>query len=483
MADGTPPRAPERGAGAPADAEPSRLEKFLGTFTDVRTGEGPTALLLALNVFLILMAYYVLKPVREALILGAGSAELKSYMSAGQVVLLAFIVPAYSRLVASFPRMRLVNMVTAFFVGCLVLFYVLAQFHVPLAVVFFLWIGIFNLMIVAQFWSFANDLYTKDEGERLFVIVGFGASLGAVVGARTADRLIEPLGVYQLMLLGAAVLVGQVMISNHIDRREHARQGQGTGTGANHSGQPRVPVTQQAQRTERPQAPAKKATGENGFALVFRTRYLLLMALMLMLLNWVNTTGEYILGSIVKQTADHLVATGQAHGLTEEQLIGDFYSKYFSIVNVLGLLLQLFVVSRVVKHLGVQWAVMILPFISLCAYNILAFYPMLYAVLAAKVAENSTDYSLNNTVRNMLFLPCTYEEKFSAKQAIDSFFVRMGDVLSAALVFIGTSVLALQPRGFAAVNALLVIAWLGMAWQVGRLYKERSASQAAAAVA
>ena len=78
---------------------------------------------------------------------------------------------------------------------------------------------------------------------------------------------------------------------------------------------------------------------------------------------------------------------------------------------------------------------MVLPCISLCAYNILAFVPTLRAVLAAKVAENATDYSLNNTVRNMLFLPCTYEEKFSAKQAIDSFFVRMGDVLSAALVF------------------------------------------------
>ena len=106
------------------------------------------------------------------------------------------------------------------------------------------------------------------------------------------------------------------------------------------------------------------------------------------------------------------------------------------------------------------WAVMILPMISLGAYNILVFFPVLMAVLAAKVAENSTDYSLNNTVRNMLFLPCTYEQKFSAKQAIDSFFVRMGDVLSAVLVFVGTTVLVLQPRGFAAINALLVVVWL-----------------------
>jgi AAA family ATP:ADP antiporter len=429
-------------------SERTALERFLGLFTDVHAGEGKTALLLGLNVFLILMAYYVLKPVREALILGEGSAELKTYMSAGQVVLLAFVVPYYGRLVAQFPRMRLINIVTSFFIACLVVFYVLAQLAVPLAIVFFLWIGIFNLMVVAQFWSFANDVYTKEEGLRLFVIVGFGASLGAVVGARAADRLIEPLGLYQLMIVGAVILVLQLLITNAVDRRESER---------------RPPVAKAAAIHE--------PSGENAFAMVFRTRYLLLMALMLMLLNWVNTTGEYILGSIVKDTATQMVANGQANGLTEGQLIGDFYSKYFSLVNVLGLLLQLFVVSRVVKHLGIPWAVMILPLISLGTYNILAFYPVLLAVLAGKVVENSTDYSLNNTVRNMLFLPCTYEQKFSAKQAIDSFFVRIGDVLSALLVFVGTTVFTLHPRGFAAVNAVIVVAWLYLAWRVGHHYK------------
>src|SRR6476659_1709465 len=96
----------------------SALDRFLGFFTDVHPGEGATALLLALNVFLILMAYYVLKPVREALVLGEGSAELKSYLSAGQVVLLAFVVPFYGRLVSRLPRMRLINTVTLFFIAC-----------------------------------------------------------------------------------------------------------------------------------------------------------------------------------------------------------------------------------------------------------------------------------------------------------------------------------------------------------------------------
>jgi len=426
----------------------SRLDRMLGVFADVHAGEGVNALLLALNIFLILMAYYVLKPVREALILGEGSAELKSYMSAGQVVLLAFVVPFYGRLVSRFVRIRLINVVTAFFVACLLLFYVLAQFHVPLAIVFFLWIGIFNLMVVAQFWSFANDIYTKDQGGRLFAIVGFGASLGAVVGSRAADTLIEPIGIYQMMLVGAGILIAQLVITNYLDR------------GAGHA----KPASNQAAG-----APPK-TSGSDAFSLVFKTRYLLLMALMLMLANWVNTTGEYILGSIVKETVSKTIAAGHNAGLTEEQMIGDFYSKYFTYVNIAGLLLQLFVVSRIVKHLGVSKAVMFLPLISLGAYNVMIFVPTLNAVLSAKVAENSTDYSINNTVRNMLFLPCTYEEKFSAKQAIDSFFVRMGDVLSAGLVFLGSAVLSLQARQFALVNAVIVVAWLVLAWQVGRRY-------------
>jgi len=438
----------------------SRLERFLNLFTEVRHGEARTALLLALNVFLILTAYYILKTVREALILGEGTAELKSYLSAGQVVVLAFLVPFYGRLVAKFPRMKLINVVTVFFICCPPVFYLLAQFGVPLGMIYFVWIGVFSLMIVSQFWSFANDVYSKEEGERLLVIVGLGASLGAVAGARVADRLIEPFGVLQLMLLGAVVLGLQLVLTNYIDRIERGRR-------------PRVERVKNV----------KGAPVDNAFAMVFRTRYLLLMALMILVINWINATGEYILGSIVKEHATAMVAAGTAPGLSEGQIIGDFYAKYFSMANMLGLVLQLFVVSRIIKHQGVARAVMILPALSFGVYNVLIFVPLLSAALAAKVVENSTDYSLNNTVRNMLFLPCTYEQKFAAKQAIDSFFVRMGDVLSAVLVFVGTTAIALPSRGFAAVNAVLALVALILAWRVGRHYNALTASKPAPAAA
>jgi len=438
----------------------SGLERALNLLTVVRPGEARTALLLAANVFLILMAYYILKTVREALILGEGTAELKSYLSAAQVVVLALVVPVYGRLVSRFPRMTLINLVTVFFVVCPVVFYLLAQAGVPLGLIFFVWIGVFNLMVVAQFWSFANDVYTKEEGERLLVIVGLGASLGAVAGARVADRLIEPFGVLQLMLCGAGVLGLQLLLTNYIDRVERAR---------------RPPAVRVKAVTAAPAV--------NPFAMVFRTRYLLLMALLMLMINWINTTGEYILGGIIKEHATAMIAAGTAPGLSEGQIIGDFYAKYFSLANALGLFLQLFVVSRVIKHRGVAFAVMILPALSFGVYNVLIFVPLLNAALAAKVIENSADYSLNNTVRNMLFLPCSYEQKFSGKQAIDSFFVRMGDVLSAALVFVGTTYLALPSRGFAGVNAALAVAAVVLAWRVGRHYNALTTKTAAPSAA
>jgi len=437
------------------------MNRFLRTFSDVRPGESRNALLLALNIFLILTAYYVLKPVREALILKEGSAELKSYLSAGQVVLLAFIIPLYGRLVARVSRRRLVNIVTAIFAACLLVFYALARLGTRLDIPFFLWIGIFNMMIVAQFWGFANDIYSKDEGERLFPIVGFGASIGAVFGSRLAARLIAPFGIYELMLLGCVLLVLQAAVTNLVDR-DVAEKRQRTAVSAAAVGP----------------APGKPVSpGFNAFTLVFSKPYLLSMGLMLLLLNWVNSMGEYILGNAIRSAAEAAVAAGEAGVLSVEQVIGQAYAQYFSLTNICGVLLQLFVVSRMVKHLGVPRCVTVLPCISLVSYNVLAFYPVIGVMVAAKVAENSTDYSLNNTVRNMLFLPCSREEKYSAKQVIDSFFVRVGDVLSAVLVFVGTTYLKLNASGFAMANATLVLGWLVLAIRVGQRYSALTSMQ------
>ncbi len=432
----------------------SYLERFLNIFTEVKSGEGVSALLLFVNLFLLLTSYYIIKPVREALILAGGGAEVKSYAAAGQAILLLGVVPLYGWLASRFPRKPLINIVTLFFTGCLVVFYILAQFNVPLGVVFYLWVGIFNLMVIAQFWSFANDLYTPEDGKRIFVIVAFGASSGAVFGSYITGRLIGVLGVYQLLLLSGALLLISLLLTNLVDKRQ------------------KDAVVLNSETKHDIVEPLKKG---NGFGLVLKNRYLLLIAFLLLFLNWVNTTGEYILGRTVTEAASKLV-TDPGSGDMVKEYIGKFYADFFTIVNIAGLIIQLFLVSRILKYIGIRVALLVLPFIALGGYFIMAFYPVLMFVKWAKIFENSTDYSLQNTVRQVLFLPTTREEKYNAKQAIDTFFVRAGDVLSALVVYLGTNFLAFHTKQFALFNIALVTIWIIIAIAIGIENKKRVAS-------
>jgi AAA family ATP:ADP antiporter len=451
------------------------LERFLSLFAEVRPGEAITALLLTSSVFLILASYYVIKPVREALILSTGGAEVKAYTSALQTGLLLAVVPLYAKLASNVPRRRLINIVTLFFVACLVGFFFLAEQEVrlripmilppldsprfgsidlSLGVLFYLWVGIFNVMVVAQFWSFANDLYTPEQGKRLFAIIGFGASAGAVLGPAIAGTLLEPIGLNRLLLVAGLILFLSLVLTNVVDSRERGRA---------------VRVGRDGIAGASPSVVEEEGIGKQGaYKLVFRNRYLLLIAFLILFLNWVNSTGEYILGRVVTDAASRAAAAG---GPDAGTFIGGFYSSFFGVVNVVGLFVQLFLVSRILKYIGVRGALLIMPAIALVGYSMVAFVPLLGLIRWVKTAENATDYSLQNTLRGVLFLPTTREEKYKAKQAIDTIFVRAGDALAALLVFVGTTFLAFQTREFALVNMAFVVIWIVLAVAVGLRYR------------
>src|SRR5262245_21200365 len=418
----------------------SAVERYLSVFATVHRGEGLTALLLTLNVFLLLTAYYIIKPVREALILGSAGAEIKSYAGTGQALLFLLIVPLYSAYASRTNRVRLINGVIAFFISNLAVFYVLGRMQFELGVAFFLWVGLFNLMLVAQFWAFANDIYTEEQGKRLFAIVGIGSSLGAIVGARIAGWLFEPIGPYSMMLVTAALLAVCVILTTWIHHRE------GAGNRA------------------RSEAARQPLGTSGGFRLVFQHRYLLLIAILVLLSNLVNTTGEFILGKTVAQHAQSAPNV--------EAYIGGFYSSFFFWVNLLGAALQMFAVSRIMKYVGIGPALFFLPIIALGSYTLLAFAPILAFIRLAKIGENSMDYSIQNTVRHALFLNTSRDAKYKAQSAIESFFWRTGDALSALLVFVGTK-LAFDIPKFAIANMIVVLMWLAVAVFIVQIRKRR----------
>jgi len=415
-----------------------------------------------LNVFILLTAYYIIKPVREALILGGSGAEIKSYAGAAQAALLIILVPLYSAVARRLGRMRLINFVTAFFISNLAVFYVLGHSGARIGVPFFLWVGLFNVMLIAQFWAFANDIYTEEQGKRLFAIVGIGSSVGAIFGAAVAGRLFDPIGPYPMMLV-AAILLGLALVLTNWVHYRGIRENKGI----------------RAEATPKQNADDSPIGGKGGFRLVFASKYLLLIAVLVLLSNFVNTTGEFILGKVVKQHAVALIAAGGG-GMTQEQYIGNFYADFFFWVNLVGACLQLFVVSRVIKFIGIGRALFFLPLIALGGYTLLAFAPLLSLVRIAKIAENGNDYSIQNTARHALFLQTSRAEKYKAQAAIESFFWRAGDAFSALLVFTGTQ-LAFTVSRFAMINALLVLAWLAAAAWIVRLRRKRPLAKQQAA--
>ena len=451
-----------------ARAAPSRwLDRLVNVAADVRTGEAVTVLLLSLNGFLILTAYYVVRPIRSALLLpvliglpGGGvlrGPEITSYLGAVLAAAFLVIVPLYGHLASRVNRVRLINGVTLFFISNLVVFYLLGQAGVSraaLGVPFYLWIGIFNLVVIAQFWSFANDVYSLEQGRRLFAIVGFGGSCGAIAGALVTSRLIVSLGEFPMMLVSAGILALCLALTNIVHVRERDRA----------SG-----------RTGRREADEPLARG-GGFQIVLGQPYLLLIGLLTLAAQLVNTNGNYILNETLARMASAAVASGAAGGLSQGQIVGGYFAVTDVWQNVLSLVIQFFLVSRVFKHLGVGGALFVLPTIALGSYGLFAAAPVLALIRIAKITENATDYSLQNTVRRALFLPTTREAKYKALQAVETFFWRAGDMLSAVVTFVIVQRLGLGVRSYAAVNLAIVVLWIGIAAGLARENRRLSAA-------
>jgi AAA family ATP:ADP antiporter len=328
-----------------------------------------------------------------------------------------------------FPRNRLVISVTLFFVSHLVLFY-LAGFvpaiRANLGLLFYLWVGIFNMMVVAQFWAFANDIYTEEQGKRLFALIGLGASVGAALGTQVAELLIKPLGLYQLLLISAGLLALCAFITQFVHVRESSREE----TSPSESKPPEEP-------TEPDDSASEKPSKDGAFSMVWRYRYLRLVALFSLVFTFVNTNGEYMLGSLFKGRAQEVAQSevGPADGRQwrretqdAEKLIDDYiathpeieevasrsrgrdeaalalarkeragqwigiaYSKFFFWVNVLGVLIQTFLVSRLVKYLGFRIAFFILPVVAFADSLLFLVFPLLLVLRIGKTAENATD--------------------------------------------------------------------------------------------
>jgi AAA family ATP:ADP antiporter len=412
------------------------------------------------NVFLILCAYYFIKPLREGWIAISAISELsamevKAYSSFGQSILLLFVVSAYSRLADRVSRVKLIRMATLFCMSNLVAFWFLQPGffldNLPgTGVLFYLWVGMFGVFIVAQFWAFAADLYAGESGDRLIPLIAIGATAGAASGSWITDQLVgSGLVSSEFLLIAALVpLAASILLTTLADADAASET------------TPDTTATETAQQADEPERDRRGA-----LTLVLGNRYLLAVALITVLMNWVNTNGENLLFRVIQET---LMSDAATAGVTGEDALRTFtrdgttafYGNFFFWVNIVALLLQAFLASRLLRYGGFAAVLLLLPVVALISYSTMAIIPILGIVKMMKIAENSTDYSINNTARHVIWLPVKPELKYKGKPTVDSLFARIGDGLAALTVLVGVHVLALETSMFFAFTVLLVALWL-----------------------
>jgi ATP:ADP antiporter, AAA family len=382
--------------------------------------------------FCVLSSYYVLRPVRDTIGAGRGLEQLP-WLFTGTFVAMVLAVPLFGGLAARFPRRTLLPAVYAFFIVCLVaLFLVLRREPPPewAPGAFFIWLSVFNLFVVSVFWSFMADLWREEQARRLFGFISAGGTAGALLGPALAAAVAPLIGPFNLLPLAAAILGGALLCIAQLRRAAAARA----------PSDDRTPVGGNALA---------------GMTLVLRSRYLLGICLFMALAS--------VLGTFVYFQQAHIARLAYSDP-------GDrtaFFAMIDLAVNALTITTQLFITARLVTYLGLPRMLPILPALTLAGFALLAVAPVAAVLVGFQVARRAGQYAITGPAREMLFTVVTREEKYKAKNFIDTVVYRGGDAVS-GWAFAALTRLGIGMTGVALVALPLAVAWIVTAIYLGR---------------
>ena len=406
------------------------------SLTGVKREEWPALILAFAYFFFVLAAYYVLRPVREQLAAASGSQVLFQFYLATFIVTL-ILTPVYGWLIARFPRKRFVPVVYLFFIVCLFAF--IPAFEAQgqlnprvLGQVFFVWMSVFNLFVVAVFWSFVADIFSADQAYRLFGIVALGGTLGAITGPLLTKWLVHVIGISPLLAVSAALLLGAVgcILGLVAWSRRH-------------------PVAQDAQRNE--------AVIGGGFLagakLVFASPFLRRVALLMLLGDSVGG----VLYNLQTDIAHRYYPDGAART--------DFFATVDATTNVLMALTQIFVTRIVLTRYGPAPSVAATEVVKFLTLITLALIGQPAAVAAALIVTRAGSYGINNPAIDSLFTRVDRETRYKAKGFVDTAVWRFGDVAVVGIVSVLRDV-GMTTSGLAGLSALAALTAAYVAWRL-----------------
>ena len=436
---------------------------LLGKAVDLRPGEGAALAWSCAYFFLILTAYYILRPIRDEMGVQGGVENL-AWLFTGTLVGMLLIHPLYTSLVGRLPRTRFIPLTYRFFILNLVIFFLLFRLTgegqaVWIGRIFFIWVSVFNLFVVSVFWSFMTDLYRPSQSKRLFGMVAVGGTLGAMFGSSITALLAVPFGPINLLLVSAVFLEVAARAARALDRQE------ATVTAAAMAQPERDDDAATAPPEEAP--PAEPRAGETrgsevigggaleGIRNVLASPYLLGIA-GVMLFFTISSTFLYF-----QQAALTDIVFGDDSARRTR-----FFANIDLLVNVLTLVTQVFITGRMLRWLGIGLSLAFLPLVSVLGFGVLAVAPVLGVLVVLQVLRRAGNYAIQRPAREVLYTVLARTDKYKAKNFNDTFVYRVGDQVGAwsytliSWLGMGIGGLSFLMVPFSAVWLVLAL-WLG----------------------
>ncbi len=389
--------------------------------------------------FCVLSAYYILRPVREMLGVTSGPETLPYLFMASFAVMLV-ATPVFGWITSRYPRRIFLPWVYGFFIVNILIFWAIfsqrideGQSHVWLGRIFFVWLSVFNLYVVSVFWSFMADIYTREQGRRLFGLLSSGGSFGALLGGTATSVLVVDISFHNLFPIAALLLALAILCIRQLRKwvvhEGHDQPGRSVEIGRSLGGNALAGATH-----------AK------------RSNYFRAIIIASVIASLLGTALYYFRAELV------------AASITDVNLQTRFFSNINIASNFLTIIGQMFLVRYIVRRFGIGVALSIMPTLSVLCFVWVAMDPTLLVIAYAEIIRRSTGFAFSKPSTDMLYSVVTPEEKYKTKNFIDTTIYRFGDVIGIwairLLITMGMSVVSLMMVPFALIWTLISL-WLG----------------------
>lgn len=455
------------------------------TRLDLKPGEGRALAWAWLYVVVLFLAYYVLRPVRDELGVSGGVENLP-WLFTGTMLTILVLTPLFGWLVKHWPRERFIAVSYRFFMLNLAGFaaamaWVDPEHQIRVGYGFFIWLSVFNLFVVSVFWSLMVDVFDETAGKRLFGLLAAGATVGGMLGSGLVSLVAEALSPAMLLLVAMVLLEVAVQAARRLSAMSLPRQAPGEAV-ALADGDRRARTAEATGRTDAAHATAVGAgaagavsadtgrAGNNrdadsnavmggsvfsGFTHVIRSPFLLGIAAFVLLYTVTSTVLYFEQAEIASQY------------FSDRSARRAFFANLDFWVNALTLVGQLVLTAGMMQRLSMSVVLMILPLLSVVGFAVLASFPTLGVFVAVQVLRRVSNFVFAKPAREVLFTQLSREDRYKAKNVIDTLVYRSGDQIG-SWGYAGLSALGLGLAGMSWVAALLCVAWAWLAWWLGR---------------